>query len=291
LPGTSSQAHEQKAQSAVKLMDGLTLSHHEMPIYTGQPQRDLTGRLVYGGGVVQHGPKIYVLYWGLKNSGGDPNGVEKLMNKFLDDVGGSNWLSTVTQYYDVVNGVTTDIDNPEHQFTSKGKVKQYIDDDSTTVPAHPTDAQIQSEAKKLADKFGGSEDASYVVVTPHNHNIQGFGTSYCAYHGAFSYNGAIIPYTVMPYIPDAGASCGAGFVNSPGTDDGVSIVEGHELAETQTDPGADYSGWGGSSGEIGDICAWNKKTSNQKINKGTFPVQPLYSDVAAGCTLTGPSGP
>ena len=80
-------------------------------------------------------------------------------------------------------------------------------------------------------------------------------------------------------------------MNNPGTLDGVTIVEGHELAETQTDPGADYSGWGGPDGEIGDICAWDSTTSNQAINGATFPVQPLYSDVASACTLTGPNGP
>ena len=45
-----------------------------------------------------------------------------------------------------------------------------------------------------------------------------------------------ITYTNLPYITDAGSSCGEDSVNgSSGTLDGVSIVEGHELAEAITD--------------------------------------------------------
>jgi hypothetical protein len=38
----------------------------------------------------------------------------------------------------------------------------------------------------------------------------------------------------MPYITDAGASCGANF-NGLGTNSGITIVGGHEFAETETD--------------------------------------------------------
>src|SRR5258708_12859308 len=70
----------------------------------------------------------------------------------------------------------------------------------------------------------------------------------------------------MPYVLNAGGGCVKDFVNpAPAGDvDGVTIVLGHEIAETLTDPGAessaglvqygawfDYQGW-----EIGDKCAW-----------------------------------
>ena len=62
--------------------------------------------------------------------------------------------------------------------------------------------------------------------------------------------------TNLPYVTDAGASCGQDFVNSNGTLDGVSIVEGHEYAETITDQ-TPAGGWTDSSGEeTGDKCAW-----------------------------------
>jgi serine protease len=65
-----------------------------------------------------------------------------------------------------------------------------------------------------------------------------------------------IAFTNLPYITDAGFDCGQGFVNGDGTLDGVSIVEGHEYAETITDQNP-AGGWTDSSGEEnGDKCAW-----------------------------------
>lgn len=284
LPGgVAAQSQTHQIQSVQKLQDGITLYRHDMPIVGHQAvHSNLSGLLNWGGGAVQHSPEIYVVFWGFKGKAADPDGVEKLDKAFLKAVGGTPWLSTVTQYYDN-NG---DINNP------KGQYKGFLVDKSSPVGS-PTDQQIQAEAAKLVAKFGANANASYVVQTPYGHNTSGFGTQWCAYHGAFTSGGTIIPYTNLPYIPEAGQSCGANFVNqgTKGTNDGVTIVEGHELAETQTDPGADYSGWGGQDGEIGDICAWDSTTSNQPFGKTTYPVQPLYSDVSSSCTLTGPKGP
>ena len=74
----------------------------------------------------------------------------------------------------------------------------------------------------------------------------------------FTSSNGLLSYTLIPYIPDAGSSCGQNFVNSgsAGTLDGVTIVEGHEYAETVTDqfPNGGWLDSGGS--EIGDKCAW-----------------------------------
>lgn len=279
-----SQAHQ--AQSTSKLADGIQFGHHEMALRGHQAMHpNLSGLLNYGGGNVQTSPKIYVLYWKFKGQG-DPGGAErKILDSFLAGVGGSTWLSTDTEYYDTANG---NITNPLNQYVN-GKKTGFLNDNKTAIGI-PTDAELQTEAMKLADKFGADANASYVIATPHGHNTSGFGTQYCAYHGSFSYKGVIIAYTDMPYMSDAGQSCGAGIINNPGTYDGVTIVEGHELAETQTDPGADYSGWGGNDGEIGDICAWQNIVNTQFSKKVTYPTQPLYSDQSGACSQTGPSG-
>ena len=158
------------------------------------------------------------------------------------------------------------------------------------MPEQPTDKQIQAEAEVLVRKFGLDPNASYVVATPHGRNTAGFGTKFCGYHEALTYEKTVIDFTNLPYIAEVGVHCGAGFVNKPGLLDGLTIVEGHELAETQTDP-IPPRGWWGSSGELGDICAWAKTTSDQPFSTGSFPVQPLWSDAANACTLTGPNGP
>jgi serine protease len=198
------------------------------------------------------------------------------LNGFFSSIGGGSWINIDTQYYDG----SAHVANPSSQL---GGVWY----DSSTPPAIYTDANIASEALAGVSHFGYSADANYFVVTPHNYTTSGFGTQWCAYHSATTSSGNVVSYTDLPYVPDAGAGCGMGFVNSPGTLDGASIVGGHEEAETQTDPNAS-SGWIDASGEeIGDKCAWSPATANVKFPDGqTYPVQPLWDNSTSSCKLS-----
>jgi len=253
-----------------------TVSNHVRGFNPNAPQT-----LTYRGGPVERTPRVYVAYWGF-GTYGDPSGEMPYMNAFLNGMGGSTWLRTDSQYYQIVGGVHQKIGNPTGQL--KGS---WID--NSAVPSSPTDAQIQGEAKRLAGHFGFNKYASYVVATPTQHNTAGFGSSFCAYHGAFTGPKGVIAYTNMPYIPDAGANCGAGFINTPGTLDGVSIVEGHEYAETETDPQPPSGWYNNSYGEIGDICAWMiPPAGNVVFTTGTFAVQGLWSNHSSACVISGP---
>jgi hypothetical protein len=250
--------------------NGVTFATPHYMATTRNARPQLSGLLNWGGGYVQHPPTIYLTFWGWKT---DPANAAPFLTKFLKGVGGSKWLHVVTQYYDGSGKIT----NPRGQL--KG-----VWNDPSAVPSQPTDAQIAQEALNSAKWFNVSDqNASYVIATPTGHNSQGFGSSYCAYHGKVSNGGVILAYTNLPYMPDAGSNCGANSVNggSQGLLDGVSIVEGHELAETQTDPNY-FTGWNGGQGEIGDICVW-QNLGNTQFRNGTFAVQPLYSDFAGTC--------
>ena len=75
------------------------------------------------------------------------------------------------------------------------------------------------------------------MVSPSGTSPDGFpNTGFCAWH---DWNGNVA-YTNMPYVLDAGSSCGANSVQSQL--DGFSIVGGHEYAEAVTDP-EPSSGW------------------------------------------------
>ena len=239
-----------------------------LSLHPGNPNN-----LVYGGGPIQPNPNVYVVFWGkLWNGKGDPKQVKPYLLSFLSGLNGSQWTSVLTQYY-----------GPSGTFINNDTALagQYVDT-AHQPPLHPTDGQIQAEAAVAAAHFGDySVNASYVVVMPHGHNPTAFGNQYCAYHSAQSQHGSLIAWTNLPYIPDAGPNCGAGSVNSPGTLDGVTIVEGHEQGETETDP-QPTSGWDGPLGEIGDACAW-QGLQNTSFSTGTFPTQPLWSNSAGGC--------
>jgi serine protease len=135
----------------------------------------------------------------------------------------------------------------------------------------------------------------YVINTATGNNASGFGTQYCAWHSSTSSSYGTLAYTNMPYVTDAGASCGANF-NGLGPLAGITIVGGHEFAETETDIFPNV-GWLDSSGsENGDKCAWISSgqgaAANVTMNGATFPVQSLWSNVfnngAGGCVLSYP---
>jgi hypothetical protein len=230
--------------------------------------------LAYGGGPIQPNPKVYVVFWGkLWTTTGDPQHLRPYLKSFLKGLNASQWTSTMTQYY-----------GPKGTYINNDTAFGGAYVDTAHQPAlHPSDAAIGAEAVVAAAHFGDySVNASYVVVMPHGHNPSAFGNQYCAYHNSESANGSIIAYTNLPYMPDAGGNCGEGSVNNPGTLDGVSIVEGHEQGETETDP-QPTSGWyNGSYGEIGDECAW-VKLKNNTFSTGTFPTQPLWSNKNNAC--------
>jgi serine protease len=267
------------------------------------PRATTRNQLYYHGGVggigVETAPKIYLVMWGSEWNGNDPSGEEALLHSFFSGVGGSSWLNSVTQYCQGVASGTyfcgssgTKAGNPS------GILAGSWYDNATTAPTHPTQSQLAAEAVRAASFFGNTTAAKnasvqYVIATSHNHNASGFGTQYCAWHSSTSSSAGNVAYTNLPYITDAGASCGANF-NGLGAKAGITIVEGHEMAETITDQFPD-GGWLDSSGaENGDKCAWISSgqgaSADIKLSTGTFPVQSLWSNAfnsdSGGCVLS-----
>ena len=245
----------------------------------GQRATKSTSPLLYHGGPIQTAPHIYVVFWGSAwNGSGDPDGVAGLLQSFYGVIGGSGWLNSVTQY--------TQSDG-QHVGNATGSFAGWYVDTSSSPPRHPGFSALAAEASRAAAHFGVySANAAYVVASPHGIRPNGFGTQYCAYHTSTFTTGGTIAWTNLPYIPDAGFSCGAGSVNSPGTLDGVTIVSGHEQGESETDPFPN-SGWLDSSGaENGDKCAWIMLENNP--NAGGYPTQPLWSNANSGCVQVYP---
>jgi serine protease len=271
----------------VMLTRGAT-KHAVEPFHRGVP--GVGNNLSYLGGPIQSTPKVYVVFWGF-GTYGDPSGEQSYMTNFLASVGGSPWLNIAHQYYQspgktlcASTGTKTYcVGNPTSEL-------QGTWNDDSAVPSSPTDAQIAAEAVNLANHFGGADpNASYVVATPTGHNTSGFGRQWCGYHNSTG----SVSYTDIGYITDASWSCGKQFINagSAGNLDGVSIIAGHELAESQTDTHVG-SGWVDLRGEeVGDKCAWSQTSADVSFGGSTlgtneFPVQPLWSNAVSGCNLS-----
>jgi serine protease len=214
----------------------------------------------------------------------------------------------MTQYCDgvAVGAQTCPASNTQHvAYPTGGALAGVWVDESTASPSSATGHQLGVEAVNAAGHFGNTtaasnRDAQYVIISPTGANPDGWlSNGFCAWH---DYNGDTtlsggpvtspygdIAFTNLPYITDAGASCGASFVNagSAGANDGISIVEGHEYAETITDQNP-AGGWTDSGGsENGDKCAWitpgtSGGSFDLSLPTGTFAMQTTWANDGAG---------
>jgi serine protease len=67
----------------------------------------------------------------------------------------------------------------------------------------------------------------------------------------------------------------------------VTIVEGHEYAESVTDPIPGAGWYNSQGGEIGDLCAW-QNIQNDPYHKKSYSAQPLFSNASQSCVHTYP---
>jgi hypothetical protein len=292
-------SHAQAKPSAMRPVGFRPAQHAKSP-------QARTNNLKYHGGVggigVETAPKVYLVLWGSQWSS-DPSGESGILQDFLNHVGASPWLNSVTQYCQgVARGTITCPSGSQFAGNPLGIMpgNGVWSDNTAAAPAHPTQAQLGAEAVKAANHFGNTSSITnntvqYVIATSHLHSSTGFGTQYCAWHSSITSQYGTVAYTNLPYITDAGASCGANF-NGLGPNAGITIVEGHEMAETITDQFPN-GGWLDQSGEEnGDKCAWISSgqgaTASEPMNGENFPVQSLWSNAfnnnSGGCVQSYP---
>jgi Ricin-type beta-trefoil lectin domain/Putative Ig domain len=262
---------------------GMGPSHARGGTECGEPYCPVS----YGGGAVEIHPHVYLLLWG-PDWVSDPSQAATAMwlEKFYSGLGepGDDW-STITSQYGDSSGSPT---------FGNGVYEGYYND-LTTPPQGVAQSGLAAEADSFAQNQGITDlnDAQIVIATQSGTCPQGFegvgcpgsGNYYCAWHSSSN-----VPYTNLPYMLDAGTACGENFVNpgTAGTDDGFSIVGGHEYAETITDPFPD-TGWTDpndpSYDEIADKCAWLPESNNVVLPTGSFAMQPLWSNSTDDCVI------
>ncbi len=276
--------------------------------------------LHFGGGINSVGvttgaPKVYLVFWGTQwgtqgtNSAGnatfagDPQSVAPDLQAFFKGLGtgGELWSGVMTQYCQgVATGTTLCGTGGQHiAYPTGGSLAGGWEDKSAAAPANATGHQIAQEAVVASAHFGNKTSAAnrnnqYFIVSPRGTDPDDYQQSgFCAWHdytgdatltggGGATGAGTPLAFTNMPYVPDVGASCGANFVSNPL--DGVTIVGGHEYAETITDQ-FPSGGWTASDGEEnGDLCAWKTSGAGRvqdiTLTTGRFAVQGMWSNLA-----------
>jgi serine protease len=249
----------------------------------------------------------------------DPDGAGKYMADFLQQIGGTPWAGVQTQYYQTTSsGAQQNITNPSEQLAGI-----WVDDTNANTlpstnlnnPAGSTNTLtvLGQEAQRAMSHFGITDlnDANIVIVQPPGlSDPNALSQGYCAFHdytwpGVASnvYNGVQqgISYSNIPYqlaVNSNGVNvCGENAVNSgaQGKLDGFSIVLGHEMEETVTDPGAEdvvgngpthLGGWYDTidANENGDKCAW--VGLDPLTGQGTVPIPGALGDIKGNAGST-----
>ena len=299
------------------------------------PRRAARNNLRFGGAIsgvgVTTGPeRVYLVFWGSQwgtqstnSSGystfsGDPQAIAPDLQAFFTGLGtgGETWSGVMTQYCQGISAgaQTCPSGNTSHVgYPTGGALAGVWEDTSSAAPSAATAHQLAQEAENAATHFGNTTTASnrltqYVIVSPTGTDPDSYETQgFCAWHdysgdstmdGGGAVSGSLLAFTNLPYIPDAGQSCGQNFVNagSAGTLDGVTIVEGHEYAETITDQ-FPAGGWTDARGEEnGDKCAWISSgqgaSQNIPLSTGSFAVQSTWANDfnggRGGCEVSHP---
>lgn len=259
----------------------------------------------------------------------DPDGAGKRMADFVAQMGGTNWAGVQAQYYETdAGGAKHHITNPRNQlggiWADDTNDISGLPKTSSSNPAGPTNTytDLAQEAARAVSHFGITDrtNANIVIAQPPAYSDpNALSTGYCAFHDytypnveSGIYNGIPqgIAYTNMPYvlaINSGGANaCGANAVNpgAAGKLDGFSIVLGHEIEETVTDPGAEIQlgsglgtaalgGWYDAvdANENGDKCAWVGEPLNAVFGLPTLPGQPSVTPIPGALgDITGNAG-
>ena len=294
------------------------------------PILGLNFQLTYGGGnsgvgVTTGAPKVYLVFWGSQwgTAGtdangnttltGDPSGTAPRLQAFFKGVGTNNegWSHVMQQYCEGVSSgaKTCPATAPHVGYPTGGALAGVWVDNAAPTPSQATSDQLAQEAVNAAGHFGNTTAAAnrnvqYAILSPTGTHPDGYNTTssnWCAWHDWTGDTNVISPYGGIafandPYIPDMGSSCGANFVNggSAGAIDGVTIVDGHEYAETITDQ-FPSGGWTDIQGqENADKCAWISSgqgaSTNITLSTGTFPVQSTWSNAfnsnKGGCVVS-----
>jgi hypothetical protein len=277
-------------------------------------------------GVTTGAPKVYLVFYGSQwgQSGtdakgdltfsNDPVGMAARVQQLFKGIGTVNerWSGVLTQYCEGVQkgSMLCPPNVPHVGYPTGGSLAGVWADTRSAAPSSATGHELGVIGVAAASHFGNTtpaanRNAQYVIVSAHGTTPDGFNTpkaGFCAWHdwngdtgltgGAVTSTVGDVAFTNLPYITDAGTGCGQSSVNAgnAGTLDGVTIVAGHEYAETVTDQNP-AGGWTDTDGEEdADKCAWVSTgpgaAANVAFATGSFAMQSTWSNDDGGCRIS-----
>ena len=237
-----------------------------------------SGNMTNHGGTVQHGQKVYTIFWS-SSTNSFPSGYQATINQFVQDLNGSTYYATATQYGDNLHNISP--------LVSFGGT--WLDSSGSFGGAVPTTTAVINEvgAALAANSWAIDQNSFFLVYTPAG-LTNGIGA--CGYHA----NSGLVPFGLIPFPTAAGSgtclSYSFPWPNGQVIDSAIS-TSAHEIAETVTDPfGNAWSLLTPQYGEIGDLCVYQTGPRNSSgadliLNGHGYLVQMLWSNAASGCVI------
>ena len=225
----------------------------------------------YHNGPVIHQAKAVAIFWGPATTWGTstaPSPLAQAIAGFFAQFGATPQYNVITQYYDFGGNV-------------RGGLTTTYWIDNSTPPQNVTDATVQGEVIRVIGSVGLDANAVYeVFLPPTSYASYGTATScggpslrFCAYHGDFTYSGADVKYSSMPY-PSCGGCQWSGWTAAQNFEHFAT----HETRESVTDP--DGNAWYDRQGlEADDKCAW----SPSPFLVNGYGYQYEWSNLNGGC--------
>jgi hypothetical protein len=235
-----------------------------------------SGSLSYHGGPVMGNATFQAIYWNSNLATKIQGGIDGFVRSFSDNLAYSN--SDHSADYTIVQQYIN-----AYLLTPR---TSYVDTqhDGQRVPNSVSDSSVRNYLASLFTNGSVVPDENTVfgMYFPSGMKITSQGgsscSSFCGYHGHFSYNGIDIKYAVFPYT-----DCRACSMPGKQVIDILTIVTSHEIREAVTDP--DLNSWFDSSGyEADDKCAWH----NLYQTGSGFWVQPEFSNGNGASPYPGP---
>lgn len=235
----------------------------------------------YQGGPVLVSAKVVLIFWGpnFSNTASPDYAYAQQVVGFRNQYGTNGEYNVITQYYQRVGTVTTDIALSN---LASGTADYY---DTTTPPTNVTDADVQGEVAKYLTSHTFNASTVYEVFIPSasyssidgEDSCGGPNLQYCAYHSSYSSGSNNVIYAIEPY-PSCGGCQWTGWTAAQNVDHFVC----HETRESVTDP-LGNAWWNTRTGEeLDDQCAW----SPSPFLSGGYGYQYEWSNANNGCVQT-----
>jgi sugar lactone lactonase YvrE len=256
----------------------------EEPLRQQGPNNHLESRegetppLAYLGGVVQHEPKIDVVFWGSHWNETPGAALRTQLTTFYNGLSSSAEQGILTQYFD-----------PNGRISSTTAPVASMIDTRVTAPTNVNIESITNEVKYAESILGAhnSETQYEILTAPGSTYESAFVGHFCAFHNVDS-DGAV--YSFVPYEGDEPFKTGhlCEYYGSGNAANATNVMASHEYAEAATDPLWDTQpSWQDlETEEIGDLCA----TPGDKLPNGSW-VQGWYDDHQNACSESDASPP